>query len=95
LALRTGRAAPFFAERPLAERTQIFAEYSERETFYRRPGEIRRVLESAGLSVDLRDASRERVLLKLGNPSLPAPLDRLAAWAYRNTRVMYLTTVKT
>lgn len=94
LALRAGWAAPYFSERTLTERTQIFSAYSEQETFYRRPAVIRRVLESAGLSVDFREASRERVLLKLGNPRLLPPLDRLAAWAYRNTRVMYLTTVK-
>jgi SAM-dependent methyltransferase len=95
LALRAGCAAPYFSERTLSERTQIYSEYSEQETFYRRPAVIRRMLEAAGLSVDFREASRERVLLKLGNPLLPTPFDRLAAWAYRNTRVMYLTTVKT
>jgi hypothetical protein len=95
LALRAGWAAPYFTEWTLAERTEIFSEYSERETFYRRPAVIRGVLEAAGLSVDFREVSRERVLHKLGNPRLPAPVDRLAAWAYCNTRKMYLTTVKT
>jgi SAM-dependent methyltransferase len=94
LALRAGWAAPYFIERTLAERTQIFSEYSEGETFYRRPAVIRRVLEAAGLSVDYREASRRQVLLKLGDPRLPTPVDRLAAWAYRNTRMMYLNTVK-
>ncbi|BBY49379.1 hypothetical protein MARA_28470 [Mycolicibacterium arabiense] len=94
LALATGRTAPYFTEWTLAERTRIFSDYSEHETFYRRPAEIRRVLEAAGLSVNLRDASRQRVLFKLGYPGLPAPLIRLAAWMYRNTRVMYLTTSK-
>jgi SAM-dependent methyltransferase len=94
VALRFGWAAPYFSERTLSERSQIFSEYSEHETFYRRPAAIRRVLEAAGLSVDFREASRERVLLKLGNPQLPMPFAQLAAWAYRTTRVMYLTTVK-
>ena len=95
LALRAGFAAPYFAERPLAERVEIFSEYSEGETFYRRPSAIRRVLEGAGLSVDLREVSREQVLLKFGKRRLPTPFDQAAAWAYRNTRMMYLTTVKT
>lgn len=94
LALRTSRAAPYFAEWTLADRVRIFSEYSEHETFYRRPRVIRRALESAGLIVDFREASRERVLLKLGNPRLPEPVNRLAAWAYRTTRVTYLTTTK-
>ncbi|WP_328351433.1 class I SAM-dependent methyltransferase [Mycobacterium sp. NBC_00419] len=92
--LRTGRAAPYFTEWPLAERTAIFAQYSDTETFYRHPSEIRRVFESVGVSVDYREASEARVLLKLGNPPLPAPVRRLAAWAYRTTRVMSMTTVK-
>lgn len=94
VALGAGCAAPYFVEWSLNERSHIFSEYSERETFYRRPGEIRRVLEEAGLSVDFREVSRERVLFKLGDPRLPEPLILLAAWAYRHTRVMYLTTEK-
>lgn len=94
LALRAGWAAPYFTEWTLAQRTEIFSRYSESETFYRRPAVIRRVLQSAGLSVDFREASREQVLLKLGNPRLPPPIDRAAAWAYRTTRTMYLTTEK-
>jgi SAM-dependent methyltransferase len=92
--LRAGLTAPYFADRALAERTEIFSRYSDQETFYRRPAVIRRELESAGLSVDLREVSREAVLLKLGSPRLPTPVDRLAAWAYRNTRMMYLATVR-
>jgi SAM-dependent methyltransferase len=92
--LRAGLTAPYFEDRTLAERTEIFSRYSDRETFYRRPAVIRRVLEAAGLSVDLREVSRESVLLKLGNPRIPMPFDRLAAWAYRNTRMMYLATTR-
>jgi SAM-dependent methyltransferase len=94
LALRAGWAAPYFTEWTLEERTKIFSDYSDQETFYRRPAVIRHALESAGLSVDLREVSTERALLKLGNPRLPAPVDRLVGWAYRNTRMMYLTTAK-
>jgi SAM-dependent methyltransferase len=94
LALRAGWAAPYFPEWSLLERTAIFSEYSDSETFYRRPATIRRVLEAAGLSVDYREVSRERVLLRLKNPRLPAPVASLVVWAYRNTRMMYLTTAK-
>lgn len=92
--LRMGWSAPYFADRPLDERVRIFADYSERETFYRRPAEIRRILESAGLDVDMEDAATDRVLFKLGEPRVPAPLTKTLAWAYRTTRVMYLTTTK-
>lgn len=95
MALRAGFAAPYFTERTLAERAEIFSTYSEQETFYRRPAVIRRALKAAGLSVDFRGESREQLLVKLGNPRLPTPLDRLAAWVYRNTRMMYTTTLKT
>lgn len=95
VALRTGRAAPYFLDRSVSDRVEIFAKYSEEETFYRRPAEICRILEAAGLAVDVGECSRERVLFKLGNPPLPSPVARFAGWAYRTTRVMYLTTVKT
>lgn len=93
-ALRSGCAAPYFSERPLAERAQIFCEYSEGETFYRRPAIIRRVLTSAGLVVDFDDMARQRVLSVLGDRRLPSPAVGLAAWLYRNTRMMYAVTVK-
>lgn len=93
-ALKTGCAAPYFADYPLSERARIYSKYSDEETFYRRPAEIRRVLQATGLVVDLREASRDRVRYKLGNRPVPDHLIRIAAWAYRNTRVMYLTTVK-
>jgi SAM-dependent methyltransferase len=93
-ALRCGCAAPYFSERPLAERAQIFSEYSEGETFYRRPAVIRKVLTSAGLAVDFGDVARQRVLSVLGDPPLPAAAVTAAAWLYRNTRMMYAATVK-
>jgi SAM-dependent methyltransferase len=92
--LRAGLAAPFFAEYALEDRTEIFAQYSENETFYRRPRAIRRELEKFGLIVDFREASRDRMLDKLGVTELPAPVEGLAAWLYRHTRMMCLTTVK-
>ncbi|MBV5245382.1 methyltransferase domain-containing protein [Mycolicibacterium sp. PAM1] len=95
LALGAGWAAPYFVERTLDERTEIFSQYSDNETFYRAPRLIRRVLEAAGLSVDFTEASRDRLLSKLGTRRrLPGPVDRVAVWAYRNTRMMCLTTVK-
>jgi SAM-dependent methyltransferase len=94
LALRTGRAAPYFTDHTLDERVQIYADYSESETFYRRPSAIGRTLGRHGLRTDVRRASRERVLKMLGDRRVPAPADRLAAWAYRTVRVMYLTTEK-
>ncbi len=94
VALRAGWAAPYFPDRPRAERRAIFSDYSEGETFYRHPAQIRRMLSKAGLSADFREVSRERVLMQLGNPNLPLPVERMLAWAYRSTRMMYLTTVK-
>ena len=94
IALRMGKAAPHHSDRPTQERAEIFARYSEQETFYRRPAQIRRTLEAAGLTVDDREASRERVLMKLNNPKFPSIVAEAAAWAYRNTRMMYVTTTK-
>lgn len=95
LALRAGLAAPYFLDRAPAERTAIYSDYSEQETFYRRPAEIRRALRAAGLIADIHEVSREQVHAKLGNPRLlPKPIHHTAAWLYRNTRMMYVTTVK-
>ena len=94
LALRAGKAAPYFVDRSLDERVAIFANYSETETFYRAPKEIKHSLESAGLSVDFTQASRDRMLSKLGRERLPLGMDKVAVWVYRTTRMMCLTTVK-
>lgn len=93
-ALGCGWSAPYFAERPLAERIAIFAEYSDAETFYRRPAAIRLLLNSAGLAVDFHTVARQRVLTGLGNPRLPNTALALGAWLYRNTRMMYAATAK-
>lgn len=94
LALRTGRTAPYFTNFDLDERTEIFSTYSDQETFYRRPAQVREALEQAGLSVDFREMSREQLLHKLGNPRMPEVVESLAIWAYRTTRMVYLTTHK-
>lgn len=94
VALRAGWAAPYFSNRPRSERRVIFSTYSENETFYRHPSQIRRILEGAGFAVDFRQVSSERVLMQLGNPDVPPAVERMLAWAYRSTRMMYLTTVK-
>ena len=90
-ALRTGRAAPYFADRSLDERTEIFAEYSENETFYRSPREIARTMRDAGFDVDMKTVAAERAQEAVGR-HLVWPLRPVAGWAYRSTRVMYLET---
>lgn len=93
LALKTGNAAAYFSEYPLSDRTRIFAEYSEQETYYRRPAAIAKTMERAGLVVDFRKISREQVEEKLGR-RLRFPADRVAGWAYRTFRSMYVVTEK-
>ena len=95
LALQAGATAPYFTDQTLDDRTSIFSKYSDLETFYRPPAEVRSSLENAGLSVDLDEISREQLLYKLGISRLPGPVDRAAVWAYRTTKMVYLSTVNT
>ena len=71
LALRTGRAADYFTDHSLEERTEIFTRYSESETFYRSPREIVATLEAAHLKCDLQSATQIQLEEKLGATSPP------------------------
>ncbi len=93
LALRTGNAANHFGEYSLDDRTAIFADYSETETFYRPIRRVARILGDAGFDVDVREASRQQVLTKLERRKIPIVTQRPAAWLYRTTRTAYVTTV--
>ncbi len=93
-AIQVGLAAQFFDNRPVSERTEIFAEYADNNIFYRPLTEIRRIFGSAGLSVNWREESTRVVRSKLREPAWPVALNRLAGWAYYNFRIVCLTTVK-
>lgn len=92
-ALKMGYAAPYFTDLAPAERAEVFATYSEQETYYRSVREIVGTLRSVGLDVDVRDVSRAAVEVKLGR-TLPALLGPAAAWAYRTSRMMMADTSK-
>lgn len=91
--LRAGRAAPLFADRPLAERAAIFSTYSDEETFYRPLRRIRVAFEQAGLVTDVRRPSVDQVQVKLGRPLPPVVAD-LAGLAYRATRLGIVETTR-
>ena len=93
LALRAGLAAPYFADHPLPDRVDIYATYSEDETFYRSPEVLTGTFEGAGLAVDLSRLSRRRVQHALRG-RLPGPLVPAAGLAYRTSMSVYLGTTR-
>ncbi|WP_395657323.1 methyltransferase domain-containing protein [Nocardioides sp.] len=92
LALRTGQAAPYFAnEHTLEERTEIFDRYSTERTFYRSPRSIAATLSEAGLIADVNTPLRRRAE---ANPLVPSMLAGPAAYAYRTFRGMLVETFR-
>jgi SAM-dependent methyltransferase len=63
-ALAVGAAAPYFRELDGVDRCEVFAHYSETETFYRPLAEIRSVFARAGLDTAAAATARERVLAR-------------------------------
>lgn len=88
--LALGLAAPYFADRPLAERVQIFGDYSDTETFYRSPGELRGVCARHGLLADVSGPARSTIAKRV--PRLPGPLVPLAAVLYQHSFSVRLQT---
>ncbi|MEN2785572.1 class I SAM-dependent methyltransferase [Sphingomonas qilianensis] len=91
--LRLGYSAPFFSERPLDERTEIFNHYSETETFYRSSAELRRVFARHGLTA--ASGTREKLKVSGGTQKKVAAMPLVggvAATLYDNFRASYLVT---
>lgn len=81
--LAVGLTAPYFGDRPLAERVEIFAHYSDTETFYRGLGQLARVCAEHGLGADVTTPARTKVRSRL--PGVPDALVPAAAFVYRHT----------
>lgn len=90
LALKTGRAAPYFTDHSMAERVEIYADYCDSQTFYRSQRQIRRELGAAGFDVDARSI----LLGKAQQRGLPGPTAAAAAWLYRGIAQNYVVTRK-
>jgi SAM-dependent methyltransferase len=89
-ALRVGAAAPYFTDLPLRERVQVFAEYSDANTYYRPVREISRTMAAFGLQTSVRRPARDRVQELV--PALPDAVVPLAAWVYRTAFSVCLET---
>jgi SAM-dependent methyltransferase len=75
-------SAPYFTDRTAAERVEIFARFSDAETFYRSLREIQETMLHHGIKADPVNASRSKVTYHA--PWLPASIQPLAGWIYRN-----------
>ncbi len=95
-ALRTvlgaGLGAPYFPGLGLGDRVEVFARYSDAETFYRPLARIQEVFREHGLDSDVAGPSRERVAARL--PSIPVPLRPAAGLVYRTVFSVCLETLR-
>jgi 2-polyprenyl-3-methyl-5-hydroxy-6-metoxy-1,4-benzoquinol methylase len=90
--LLTHAGAAYFTDRPVAERAEIFARFSDEETFYRSLREIQGTMLRHGIKADPVRASRSKVSYHA--PWLPAAGKPLAGWIYRNAFSVCLETVQ-
>ena len=91
LALKTGQAAPYFADLRERDRVEVFQRFSEEETFYRTSRKVSRVFDQYGMDSD-RCGLATAKLNRLKIPS--ATVARLAAPMFVALREAYITTVK-
>jgi 2-polyprenyl-3-methyl-5-hydroxy-6-metoxy-1,4-benzoquinol methylase len=75
-------SAAYFTDRTVAERAEIFARFSDEETFYRPLREIQETMLRNGIKADPVNASRSKV--RYHAPRLPASVQPVAGWIYRN-----------
>jgi SAM-dependent methyltransferase len=90
--LKLGVGAKYFPEYSNAERAEIFAQYSEHETFYRSIGHTKRVFEAAGLKCD--HIAPVEAKLKEKWPALPAIALKPVGWLYRSFWMACVRTYK-
>jgi SAM-dependent methyltransferase len=88
--LRMGLGVNYFEDLPLDERTDIFARYSDNETFYRSESSLRRTFGRYGMSCDFRSPSEAK--LRIRRTWIPGPLLPAAAVLYRTFVSTYLHT---
>jgi SAM-dependent methyltransferase len=85
-------SAAYFTDRTVAERVEIFARFSDEETFYRPLREIEETMLRHGIKADPIEASRSKVTYHA--PWLPASVRPLAGWIYRNAFSVCLETAQ-
>jgi SAM-dependent methyltransferase len=90
--VKLGVGVKYFAEYSNAERAEIFAQYSETETFYRSIGRTKRAFEAAGLKCD--SIAPVEAKLKEKWPALPAVLLKLMGWLNQSFWTTCLSTYK-
>lgn len=91
-ALRLRLAAPYFGELPLRDRVDIFARFSENETFYRSLSETVATMKHHDLECDVANSSRDKVSFHV--PQLPNSVIPAFGWLYRNFFSVVLRTRK-
>jgi SAM-dependent methyltransferase len=92
LALRAGAAAPYFTELPPDQRLEVFARYSETETYYRPLHRVVATFARYGMRPQVRRPSQDRVADRA--PFLPAPALPAAGWMYRTAFSVCLETTR-
>ncbi len=90
--LMTRASAAYFTDRPVAERAEIFARFSNDETFYRPPRVIAEAMLRHGIRAELANTARSKV--RHHAPWLPAAAVPLAGWVYRNAFSVCMETVQ-
>ncbi|HEX8511195.1 MAG TPA: methyltransferase domain-containing protein, partial [Propionibacteriaceae bacterium] len=90
--LAIGLAAPYFKDRSLKDRVEIFGAYSDSETFYRSLGELRRVCVQHGLQPDMSKIVAAKISRRL--PGVPQALLPMASLLYRHAFSVILQTVR-
>jgi SAM-dependent methyltransferase len=88
-----GLAAPYFKGHPLRDRAEIFARFSEAETFYRPITQTIAAFGRYGLDCDVVASSRDKVSFHV--PRLPRALIPPSGWLYRHAFSVVLRTTKT
>jgi 2-polyprenyl-3-methyl-5-hydroxy-6-metoxy-1,4-benzoquinol methylase len=85
-------AAAYFSELPIAQRVEIFARFSDEETFYRPLSTIQETMLRYDIKGDPVNASRSKALHHV--PWIPRFVHPLAGWIYRNVFSVCIETVQ-
>jgi SAM-dependent methyltransferase len=84
--------AAYFSDLPIAKRVEIFARFSDEETFYRPLVEIQQTMLRHGIKGDPARASRSKAIHHA--PWLPPFAHPLVGWIYRNIFSVCIETVQ-
>ena len=92
LALRAGLTIDHFADRPLDERAEIFAHFSETETYYRTPRALGEAFARTGQRARFTEAAAAKLQRRL---SLPRPVALALGAVYERGWACYVLTNQT